>query len=163
MIDTTELYDWATGLDMNAGERDEKQVSIAGGSLSHSASLLRDCAWEILGLRAELDHTRAERIQADALIGELRDDVERLTHESKWGKQWHRFVESIATILEVNSAGGLAELAQDIPAAIERLRDELNAIKRTREQERDYADVCYENQKLRDELTAANPTTQEST
>ena len=30
-----------------------------------------------------------------------------------------------------------------------RLRAELDAIKRTREQERDYADVCYENEKLR--------------
>lgn len=55
------------------------------------------------------------------------DEIERLMHESKWGQHWHRLVESIATILEVNSAGGFAELAHDIPAAIERLRSEIRA------------------------------------
>lgn len=34
---------------------------------------------------------------------------------------------------------------------IERLRTELDTIKRSREQERDYADVCYENERLRQE------------
>ena len=53
-------------------------------------------------------------------------EIERLIHESKWGAQWHQLVESIATILEVNSAGGFAELAQDIPAAITQLRGNLS-------------------------------------
>lgn len=56
------------------------------------------------------------------LAQEAADEIERLTHESKWGTHWHRLVESIATILEVNSAGGFAELAFDIPAAIQKLR-----------------------------------------
>jgi hypothetical protein len=47
-----------------------------------------------------------------------------------------------------------AEALQNVTARneeIERLRIEIDAIKRSREQERDYADMCYENERLRQE------------
>jgi hypothetical protein len=55
----------------------------------------------------------------------------------------------------MNYADHLAALAESEKLAALRL-EEINEIKRTREQEREYADVCYANEQLGKQLHAAN-------
>ena len=67
-----------------------------------------------------------------------------------------RYIQSLeAEFDRVLAERVLAERVQ-ADAKLGALRDELEAIKRTRAQERDYAEVCYENQKLRDEVHRQN-------
>lgn len=48
--------------------------------------------------------------------------LEELERQARWAKEWHRLVESIATTLNVNSAGGLVELSIGVTDAINALR-----------------------------------------
>lgn len=58
--------------------------------------------------------------------------------------------------------GGLRRKCEpcDLAQEVKELRAELDALKRTREQEKDYADTCYENERLRaalDEIVLKSP------
>jgi chromosome segregation ATPase len=83
VVSITELYYWATGMEMNSGDRDQTQVSIAGGSLWHTASLLRECAGELTALRAELEHTLAERKELEAICATRNESIADLGQQNE--------------------------------------------------------------------------------
>lgn len=70
--------------------------------------------------------------------------------------------------LVLNGATGLMEFnehpdgswvhIQDATQHLNKIRGELDALKRTGEQEKDYADTCYENERLRGEISQLRST-----
>ena len=93
-----------------------------------------------------LDLRKAAAAEIEQLRGNLSLAEERLANYAQENERLRRERES------------LRKSAQTIPQEWiddnTRLRAELDAIKRTREQERDYADVCYENEGLRQRCMA---------
>lgn len=90
-----------------------------------------------------MSHDRAEA---------LADQVTQLRRELSLAEEGLANYQQEVNGLMVENAnlrGVRDQLLKDDGETIERLRSELDAIKRTREQERDYADVCYENERLR--------------
>lgn len=65
-------------------------------------------------------------VRAQGLCDQAAREIEQLRHErderAEWAAAWHKALETVATILEVPSAGSDKMLLQDIANAIEELR-----------------------------------------